>query len=30
MKKDCRPVPERTAAGRYAEPSLFAFPEQDR
>jgi hypothetical protein len=25
MKEDCRPIPERTAAGRYAEPSLFAF-----
>ena len=25
MKEDSRPIPERTAAGRYSEPSLFAF-----
>ncbi len=24
LKTDCRPVAERTAAGRYLEPSLFA------
>jgi hypothetical protein len=30
LKEDCRPFPERTAAGRYAEPSLFAFTERDR
>jgi hypothetical protein len=24
MKTDCRPATERTAAGRYAEPTLFA------
>lgn len=24
LKIDCRPVAERTAAGRYLEPSLFA------
>src|ERR1700730_19131527 len=24
LKEDCRPIPERTAAGRYSEPSLFA------
>jgi hypothetical protein len=29
MKEDCRPMPERTAAGRYSEPSLFAFIERD-
>ncbi len=23
LKGDCRPMPERTAAGRYSEPSLF-------
>jgi hypothetical protein len=23
MKKDCRPASERTASGRYSEPSLF-------
>ena len=23
MKEDWRPIPERTAAGRYSEPSLF-------
>jgi hypothetical protein len=26
LKEDCRPVPERTAAGRYREPSLFSLP----
>ena len=30
LKEDCRSVSERTAAGRYREPSLFAFIEQDR
>ena len=30
LKEDCRPVPERTAAGRYAEPNLFAFIERKR
>jgi hypothetical protein len=25
MKEDCRPVPERTAAGRYSEPSPFSL-----
>lgn len=25
LKDDCRPEAERTAAGRYLEPSLFAF-----
>jgi hypothetical protein len=25
LKHDCRPVSERTAAGRYAEPTLFAL-----
>jgi len=25
VKDDCRPSAERTAAGRYLEPSLFAF-----
>jgi hypothetical protein len=25
LKEDCRPASERTAAGRYSEPSLFAF-----
>ena len=29
MKEDCRPVPERTAAGRYSEPSLFSLPERE-
>jgi hypothetical protein len=24
LKDDCRPAPERTAAGRYREPTLFA------
>ena len=24
LKEDCRPVSERTAAGRYLEPSLFS------
>jgi hypothetical protein len=27
LKEDCRPIPE-CAAGRYSEPSLFAFIEQ--
>jgi len=26
MKEDSRPAPERTAAGRYTEPSLFDLP----
>ena len=26
LKDDCRPEAERTAAGRYREPSLFALP----
>ena len=26
LKEDCRPIPERTAAGRYSEPSLFSLP----
>ncbi len=26
LKEDCRPVPERSAAGRYSEPSLFSLP----
>jgi hypothetical protein len=30
LKKDCRPTPERTAAGPYGEPSLFAFVERER
>jgi hypothetical protein len=30
LKEDSRPASERTAAGRYAEPSLFAFIEQGR
>jgi hypothetical protein len=30
LKEDCRPIPERTAAGRYSEPSLFGFIEQER
>jgi hypothetical protein len=30
MKEDSRPASERTAAGRYTEPSLFAFVEQER
>ena len=25
LKEDCRPVAERTAAGRYREPSLFSW-----
>ena len=29
MKEDCRPTPERTAAGRYSEPSLFSLPERE-
>jgi hypothetical protein len=24
LKNDCRPLPERTAAGRYQQPTLFA------
>jgi hypothetical protein len=28
LKEDCRPIPERTAAGRYSEPSPFAFLDQ--
>ena len=30
LKEDCRPIPERTAAGRYSEPNLFAFIERER
>jgi hypothetical protein len=30
LKEDCRPIPERTATGRYSEPSLFAFVERER
>jgi hypothetical protein len=26
LKEDRRPLPERTAAGRYSEPSLFSLP----
>lgn len=26
LKEDCRPEPERTAAGRYREPCLFSIP----
>jgi hypothetical protein len=26
MRKDCRPGSERTAAGRFLEPSLFSLP----
>jgi hypothetical protein len=26
LKADCRPASERTAAGRYSEPSLFSLP----
>ena len=26
LKEDRRPIPERTAAGRYSEPSLFSLP----
>jgi hypothetical protein len=29
MKEDTRPASERTAAGRYSEPSLFAFIERE-
>ena len=30
LKDDCRPVAERTASGRYLEPSLFApMPKRD-
>ena len=25
LKEDCRPMPERTTAGRYSEPSLFTL-----
>jgi hypothetical protein len=25
LKEDCRPIPERTAARRYSEPSLFTL-----
>ncbi len=25
LKEDCRPMPERTAAGRYSEPTLFSL-----
>jgi hypothetical protein len=28
IKEDRRPIPERTAAGRYSEPSLFSLPER--
>jgi len=28
LKEDCRPKPERSAAGRYAEPSLFTRLDQ--
>jgi hypothetical protein len=28
LKADCRPASERTAAGRYSEPSLFAVLEE--
>ncbi len=26
LRDDCRPASERTAAGRYREPSLFSLP----
>jgi hypothetical protein len=29
LKEDCRPVSERTAAGRYREPSLFSLAERE-
>jgi hypothetical protein len=29
LKEDCRPLSERTAAGRYSAPSLFASIERD-
>ena len=29
MKEDSRPASARTAAGRYAEPTLFAFVERE-
>ena len=29
LKEDCRPIPERTAAGRYREPGLFSLSERD-
>jgi hypothetical protein len=28
LKEDSRPIPERTAAGRYREPGLFSLSEQ--
>ena len=30
LKEDCRPVSQRSAAGRYREPSLFSMIEPDR
>jgi hypothetical protein len=30
LKADCRPQPERTATGRYREPTLFAALEGNR
>jgi hypothetical protein len=30
LKDDCRPASERTAAGRYQEPSLFALLKNDK
>jgi hypothetical protein len=30
LKEDCRPVADRTAAGRYLEPSLFSLLDQGR
>ena len=30
MKEDCRPVPERTAAGRYSEPRLLKQGRNER
>ena len=29
LKEDRRPIPGRTAAGRYSEPSLFSLPERN-
>ena len=29
LKEDCRPLPERTAAGRYREPGLFSLSERE-
>ena len=29
MKEDYRTMPERSAAGRYSEPSLFSFPREE-